>query len=185
MNATRETEIIELGDGNEYTVSAFGLMELEVLETFLQGRVMQAGRASLPTDIEPAEAERMMQPVIAYAMTLSIMDDDGYSKLLNFSGITRLIYYSLKREHPDIKLEKCRDFVNNVEYVTKFMDCIARVNKLQYQPKQKHREGSQEQASRPLGDSCDPKQNVRNATKRNRRAESKPVSGVSESNGAG
>lgn len=185
MNATRETDIVELDDGTEWTVSSLGLLELEALETFIQGRVMNAGRASLPEDITPQVEERMMQPVIAYAMNTNITDDDGFTKLLNFSGITRLIYHSLKRSHPDITLEKCRQFVATGPDMKKFLDTIVRVNKLKYQgaPKEKHPIGSAVKADRQIADNAGPEYDVRDAAKRDSGVVSESASNLSESNG--
>jgi len=187
MNATRETDIVEVDSGKEYTVSALGLMELESLETYIQGRIINAGRTSIPDDATPEVEERMMQPVIAYAMNTSITDDNGFKQLMNFGGIIRLIYYSLKREHPDITLEKCREFVVSGEQL-KFLSPIGRINKLQYvskdkdTPNQKHPKGPE---NRPVPDSAGPNRIVRDATERDSGVVSESASRVSESNGAG
>lgn len=126
-NATKAGVTLEYGE-LEYELSPLGLRELEYLETYLQGRVIAAGRESIPEDASQEERDQLMRPIVTVAMSLSIMDGMGFNQLMNPAGIVRLFYVSLKRKTPTITLDICRKMIIDPEMSQQIKEAIELLN---------------------------------------------------------
>lgn len=127
-NATRRTEVVPTDDPDvEYTVSQYGLEELESLEAYIRGCVIRAGDEAFAHVADPDERDKRMRPVIKHAMSYRIDTDDGFAYLENIPGYVRMVHQALKRKHPDVTLERCREIVSS-PLGAKLFRAIAMVN---------------------------------------------------------
>lgn len=106
--------------GNEYVASPLRLRDLEELEIFMQGRVIAAGRASLPEDCSPEEEDKLMRPIILAASKVNAFNL-GIDDLRQPSLIVRIMRLMLVQRHPDVTLEFCRKAIVDAESSKSFL----------------------------------------------------------------
>ncbi len=101
-------------DGVEYEFSPLELEDLEWLEMWLKARVIEAGNAAANSIPNEAQGDRILRMAASEAAGIDIFGGD-FLKLLNPAGVTRILYRMVIRNHPEVTLEMCRNWISDAK----------------------------------------------------------------------
>lgn len=98
---------IRLGDV-EYRMSPLTDRDISELDEWVRHRYIQLAVDSLPKDTPPEEVTQVRLQATQAALNLTWMSGQGAKILATVDGMTRLLWQSLRREHPDVEYEDLR-----------------------------------------------------------------------------
>ena len=111
-------------DGNVITFSPLTFADIEWLELRLRARAIEAGRLSIPSDVGPAERERLMDEILAHANKIDLLK--SFQSLFTASGIVLLLYRAACRTKTvNVTLDMAQAWANSPEFHDKIKPIIA------------------------------------------------------------
>lgn len=110
--------------GSEYRISPLRYQDLGELTRWLQQRVISAARDSIKPDDPQTLKAITMEAAMKTAATLTLESPQGVAMLATVEGGTRLLWHSLKREHPDLTHEQVMELVADPSNYERALDAF-------------------------------------------------------------
>lgn len=114
---------LKLGD-NEYLMAPLTDMDISELDEWVQSRVMEVARRALVYATTPTEREEMIRVALKTASSMTWMSGEGSKMMSTVDGLTRLVWQSLKKNHPAVTFLELRkqmiDPINVLMFNTMF-----------------------------------------------------------------
>lgn len=119
QRATAASETITIG-GREFQMSPLTDKDIAELDSFVQQRSIQIARDSVAGQSDEIRRETIAI-AIECALGLTWMAGRGAKILATVPGMARLLWQSVKRNHPEITVDELQELMlerNNIETVT-------------------------------------------------------------------
>ena len=117
-------------NGVEYWLSPLTDKDMVELDEFLQFHVINLARKTLAPNATEAEKERAETIALKMAVGLSWMSGEGAKIIGTKEGMTRLVWFSLRKRNPELKLETVREHIFNPAAISSFNTSFRRVNNM-------------------------------------------------------
>lgn len=144
-NVTHASVTVSIGS-KYYELSPLVLEDLEWLETWLKAKAIEAGRASIPANCSEAEETRLMRPIVEASNRISLFDPNGFDQLLTAPGITRIVWCMVRKQHPEVTVELCGQWLMDKSIRKVLMDKVKLAGQFM---SDKEASGNDTQESRP------------------------------------
>ncbi len=92
-------------NGESYTMSPLGISDLAMLEREMKNSAIELAKEAV-NRMSPALANGVLSDAVARASRLSINGADGQQYMSSMEGMTRMVWLSLKHNHPQITLKQ-------------------------------------------------------------------------------
>lgn len=114
--------------GVEYRMSPLSDRDIAELDEWVQIRYVNLVLASLPAEAEQEERDALRVRAAREALGMTWMSGEGARLMATVDGVTRLLWQSLRREHPDIKEEDLRRLLYSPENIAATRHTFTRLN---------------------------------------------------------
>jgi hypothetical protein len=91
--------------------------DISELDEWVQARYIRIARDSLPSDASPEEREETIRIAMLQAQSLTWLSGHGAKMIATVAGMTRLVWQSIRREHPDVTEEDLREHMFSPENI--------------------------------------------------------------------
>lgn len=96
-------------DGTSYLMSPLSDRDIDEIDLYLQSRIIEISRAAIPPDATREDREIFASAALREASNVSMLSGRGVGLLSTVGGMTRLVWQSIKRNHPDVTLNELRE----------------------------------------------------------------------------
>jgi len=100
-------------DGVDYQLGPLELEDLEYLEGWMKGRLIDAANDAAQR-LPKSQGDRLLRQAMHEASEIDIFGSD-FSKLLTPAGVAQMLYRMARRHHPDITPEDTRKWLSSQE----------------------------------------------------------------------
>ena len=114
--ATAAPAELKFADGTTYTMSRLSDLDIAELDTWVQQYYLCMVRASLE-DVSNEEKERVERLATLTALSLTWMSGPGASLLASVRGMTRMVWQTVKKVHPDVTEDELRSHMLSPENI--------------------------------------------------------------------
>jgi cytochrome c553 len=118
---------IEL-DGKEFLMSPLNDQDIAELDLWMSSYYLKMVRASLEDETNQALRDETIRVASREALSLSIMTRDGQKILATVNGMTRLLWQSIKLNHPNVTVHELRAMLLSKENMTRVNEAFAKTN---------------------------------------------------------
>lgn len=94
-----------------YEMSPLSDSDTEAINNWLRASYIQMARDSLTPKSTEAEREETLRIAMTTARKLSFMEGDGAEIISSLEGVTRVLWQSIRRKHPEVSWELFRQQV--------------------------------------------------------------------------
>ena len=94
-----------------YEMSPLSDSDTEVINNWLRASYIQMARDSLTPKSTEVEREETLRIAMTTARKLSFMEGDGAEIISSLEGVTRVLWQSIRRKHPEVSWELFRQRV--------------------------------------------------------------------------
>jgi hypothetical protein len=100
--------------------------DIAELDNWLQSRVVEIAVRAIPQNAPAALREELLTIALKHATSMSWMTGEGAKQMGTIDGVSRVLWQSLKKEHPDITHDAVRSMMldpRTIQYaLVKFKD---------------------------------------------------------------
>lgn len=97
--------------GVEYRVSPLTDRDQEEINNWLRSRMIEVARSALTPSMDQDSRDEILGAAMREAAKLDFMAGRGIKELMGPAGICRLLYQSLRREHPGIQPDQAKQLL--------------------------------------------------------------------------
>jgi|SRR6185437_6117870 len=94
--------------GVDYNISPLSDRDWDELNNWLRSRLIKIARNSLTPDMDQESRDEVVGAAVREASKIDLMTGRGLRELSGPEGQCRMLYQSLKREHPRMTAEQCK-----------------------------------------------------------------------------
>lgn len=128
MSMTAASVPLTLKDGTQFRFSPLTDKDVDELEAWVRHRIVHLARESLTAEASAAEREETLTIALTEATKVSIYSPEYAQLLATVPGMLRILWQSLKREHPELTEEKLRHYISDPENIMLINEAFAAVN---------------------------------------------------------
>jgi len=122
---------LKFSDGTEYSLSPLTDKEIDEIDLWLQGHIIEIARRSLSPTASLAEREETLSLAMREASSYSMLNMKGIKALSNIQGMAHICYVSLLRRHPNIKKDYLRELLQNPDDLETLNIAFEKVNHIE------------------------------------------------------
>lgn len=115
--ATAASAPLTFVDGTVYQMSPLSDKDIAELDAWVQSRIICMARESLPVDATKIERDETLSIAIRIASSTTWMSGQGAKLLATVPGWTRLVWQTIKRNHPNVTEEELSEHMFSPENV--------------------------------------------------------------------
>lgn len=119
---------LDLADGTTYQFSPLTDKDIDEIDGWLQARVIENARRSLTPDMTQAERDELQSLAIRESLSVSLISPQGARMLATVQGMTRLVWQSVKRNHPGVTEDQIRAHMLSPENIQRANAAFSKVN---------------------------------------------------------
>lgn len=125
--ATAASDPLVLGD-REFQMSPLTDKDIAELDSWIQSRCIEIARNSLPPDASQELRNETIQSAIEVAMSMTWLSGRGAKILATVQGMTRLVWVSIRKNHPDVTPAQLQAYMLDPENIQKANLAFSRLN---------------------------------------------------------
>ena len=119
---------IDFADGTSYLMSPLTDRDISELDEWLQVRYIQLAVSSLGPKATLEERNEVRLQAAEAASSLTWLSGRGASVMASIDGVTRMLWQSIKREHPTVTEQELRKHMYAPENIAAVRDRFERLN---------------------------------------------------------
>lgn len=139
--ATAASAPLTFADGTTYQMSPLSDKDIAELDAWVQSRIICMARESLPKDATQSERDETLRIAMQTASSVTWMSGQGAKLLATVQGWTRLVWQTIKRNHPDVTEEELSAHMFSPENVREVNRVFTEQNVVKDPAKKKTRKG--------------------------------------------
>lgn len=103
--------------------------DTDELDNWVQYKIVELARQSV-ANASPAEREQTIQVALQQAQTMSWTNGSGTAALATASGKARLLWQSVRKQHPAVTEEQLRPYFRYQPNIDRLLECWKQLNGL-------------------------------------------------------
>lgn len=115
--ATAASAPLTFADGTTYQMSPLSDKDIAELDAWVQSRIICMARESLPEGATQSERDETLRVAMQTASSITWMSGQGAKLLATVPGWTRLVWQTIKRNHPDVTEEELSEHMFSPENI--------------------------------------------------------------------
>jgi len=119
---------LRFADGTEYQMSPLTDRDISELDEWVRVRFINLAMRSLPAETSEAERAAARMQATHEALTLTWMSGRGAQHMASVDGMTRLVWQSVKRNHPGVTEDELRRHLFSQENIAAVQLQFRRLN---------------------------------------------------------
>lgn len=124
---TMSTFPLHLGD-KVFNASPLSDKDLAEMDSWVQAKTIRIARESLPSNASPAEREETLTIALRLAQTLTAWSGTGAKMIASVEGMTRLVWQSCKRNHPELTEDCLREYMFDPDNIRETQRVFKKLN---------------------------------------------------------
>lgn len=128
LNVAGAPSVLILENGKELRMSPLTDRDIAELDQWVQARLIQNARKSLPPDATQADRDETLRLAMQESLTVSWLTGVGAKMMLTVDGIARLAWQGVHKNHPDITLDQLQTLMFKEENVKRAYAAFKRAN---------------------------------------------------------
>ncbi len=128
--ATAASAPLTFADGTEYQMSPLTDKDIAELDEWVQARSIRIARMSLSAEADAMERRETMSLAMSEASRLTWMAGEGAAVMATLPGMTRLVWQSVKKSHPDVTERMLAEKLFSPENLNAAIDTYEHLNNI-------------------------------------------------------
>lgn len=117
-----------MNDGTRLQFSPLTDRDIDEIDEWLQARVIDNAQRSLGPSLSQAERDEVLSAAARESLTISMVSPIGARMLATIAGMTRLLWQSVKRNHPEVTEDDLRRHMSNPDNIHRVNTAFAKTN---------------------------------------------------------
>jgi hypothetical protein len=119
---------LEFADGTKYRISPLTDKDIEELDMWVQSRVIENARNSITPNMSVAERAETLEIAMKLSLSVSFTSDIGAKMIATVPGMTRLVWQSIRKNHPEVTESELRKHMLNEDNIREANIKFSKVN---------------------------------------------------------
>lgn len=127
--------------GKEYQMAPLSDLDIAELDQWLKAKVIQTAIDAVPPDASEQTRQAILDSANRVALELSWMSPEGAKQMRTLDGMARLVWQSIKRQHPETTHIDIRKALTDARTVNEAVSAFDSLNQAGESSKKKNQGG--------------------------------------------